>query len=289
MSHEHHRRHQQTDERREVIYYLRPSRPLADAAGLPYTDVIVAFLSPTSSDDLTLRLTDKRSDFLTSLPAAIQALHAAGKHVLVSFGGSSRGFPTSAYQSYANDVAALVDQLVNWVETYGFDGIDIDYEDSAGFYEGAYDGKAFLIELTSSLASRLPAQQSIITHAPQPPFWDPRWRHAGAPYQQIWSEVGQDISWLNNQFYNNPEYDATPALQTYWYGTIAGVTGANKLLFGANLYPGSKSGYLDAPTLVAEVIQPLRAAQSSFGGVMGWEMSFDTDGSWGATVAQALA
>jgi hypothetical protein len=70
---------------------------------------------------------------------------------------------------------------------------------------------------------------------------------------------------------------------------IAGVTAANRLLFGANLYPGSRSGYLDAPTLVAEVIQPLRTAQSSFGGVMGWEMSFDTDGSWGATVAQALA
>ena len=94
---------------------------------------------------------------------------------------------------------------------------------------------------------------------------------------------------MNNQFYHNQRYDDTTTHQKDWYGKIAQITDASKLLFGANLYDGTPYGYLTASQLVTEVIQPLRDEFPSFGGVMGWELSYDTDGSWGQAVAQALA
>jgi chitinase len=275
--------------RREVIYYLQTKRPLSEVAVLPYTDVIVAFLVPLDTVDFTLGLAEK--DDPGMLTAGIGALHAAGKRVLISLGGAK--FPSAAYAHYSRDVNALAGQIVgDWVAKYHFDGVDIDYEESEAFYDptaAAYSGTTFLIGLTRALASQLPPKQRIITHAPQSPYWDPKWRNAGAPYREIWDAVGDDISWVNNQFYNNQHYDDTPTHQKDWYGTIASITDASKLMFGANLYDGTRYGYLTASQLVSEVIQPLRREFPRFGGVMGWELSYDTDGKWGRAVAQALA
>ena len=298
MLYGHHHHHRDTSDpeapvaqpatRREVIYYLNTKRPLQDVAKLPYTDVIVAFLAPPKTGGFTLGLSEQ--DDLGMLTTGIKALHDAGKRVLISLGGAK--FATAAYAHYAQNVNALVGQIVgDWVAKYHFDGVDIDYEDSKAFYDSTagYSGKTFLINLTSGLASQLPRHHRIITHAPQSPYWDPNWRNAGAPYQEIWAVVGNDISWVNNQFYNNHRYDDTTTLQKDWYRTIASITDANKLMFGANLYPGTRYGYWPVSQLVTEVIQPLRQEFPSFGGVMGWEVSYDTDGSWGRAVGQALA
>ena len=60
-------------------------------------------------------------------------------------------------------------------------------------------------------------------------------------------------------------------------------------MFGANLYDRTPYGYPTTSQLVTEVIQPLRHDFPRFGGVMGWELSYDTDGSWGQGVAKSLA
>ena len=309
MGNGHHHHHQHTSDpgadvapppaRRQVIYYLNPKRPLEEVASLPYTDVIVAFLVPTSTSDLTLRLIENDDERM--LTAGIKALRTAGKRVLISLGGEVKAttFPPEAYRRYAKDVKALAGQIGAWVEKYHFNGVDIDYEHSEAFYNptaAGYSGTTFLIDLTCALASRLsqlPPNQRIITHAPQSPYWNPNWRNAGAPYRKIWGAVGADISWLNNQFYNNEPYDDTTDNQRYWYGQIAGVTDASKLMFGSNLSPPPAHrpplGHWTASKLVTEVIQPLRHDFPTFGGVMGWELSYDPDGSWGQAVAQALA
>jgi chitinase len=299
MPNRHHKHHGDTIEdeagsgqpvaRREIIYYLQTKRPLNQVAVLPYTDVIVAFLAPPDTSGFTLGLSEK--DDPSMLTAGIEALHSAGKRVLISLGGAS--FPSAAYAHYAKDVNALAGQIVDdWVAKYRFDGVDIDFEDSEAFYDpttAGYSGTAFLIGLTRALASQLPPNQRIITHAPQSPYWDPKWRNAGAPYHEIWNAVGADIRWVNNQFYNNQHYDDTTTHQKDWYARIASITGATRLMFGANLYPGTSYGYLTASQLVTEVIQPLRLDFPRFGGVMGWELSYDTGGKWGRAIAQALA
>jgi chitinase len=153
---------------RNVIYFSSNANqiPLAGIANLPYTDVIVAFLVP----DGNLKLQRAGGAFDGNLQNNIQTLQRAGKNVLISFGGAI--FASSAYRSYAQDVNGLVNQIVNFVNSYGFNGVDIDYEDNNGF-QGGYDGIGFLSNLTSGLYQALPAGRNIITHAPQTPYWDP--------------------------------------------------------------------------------------------------------------------
>ncbi|HTD15983.1 MAG TPA: glycoside hydrolase family 18 protein, partial [Chthoniobacterales bacterium] len=269
---------------RNIIYFDSKANqiPLEGIGTLPYTDIIIGFLVP----DGNLDLVGAGGAFNKDLQSNIQTLQNAGKNVLISVGGGG-GFPSSAYQSYAQNVNGFVDQIVNFVTTYGFNGVDIDYEDSGGF-TGSYDGIGFLTALTTALAGALPLGQNIITHAPQTPYWDSRWNNA--PYAQIWQQVGDQITWINNQFYNNPPWDATPDLKVQWYQNVAAITGAQKLMLGALLAEvGHDEGYLPLGQMVANVIAPLQAAfGSQFGGVMGWQFAFDQAGAWANGIGQAL-
>ena len=92
---------------RNVIYYNDGSNPisLAEISGLPYTDVILAFLVP----DDNLNLMGQGGAFDANgnpNPGDIRTLQNAGKNVLISLGGET--FPSSAWQQYAQDVDGLV-------------------------------------------------------------------------------------------------------------------------------------------------------------------------------------
>lgn len=275
-----------TAQPRNVIYYNSNANSisLTGIANLSYTDVIVAFLVPDSN--LNLYLAGGVS--LPDLENDIRVLQNAGKNVLISLGGGA-GFPSSAWQSYAQNPGELVNQLVDdWVTAYGFNGVDIDYEDDAGF-TGIYNGVAFLSAITSGLAQALPSGQNIITHAPQTPYWDPNAGYGNA-YSEIWQEVGDQITWINNQFYNNTDYDHTAALKVSWYRNIVAVTGAEKLLVGAPVARGAAGeGYIPLIDMTQHVIKPLQSNFGvQFGGVMGWEFSFDRGGAWGNGIGAAL-
>jgi chitinase len=275
-----------TDSPRNVIYYNSDANqiPLAGIANLSYTDVIIGFLVPESDSDFTL--IGKGGAFNDNLQNNIQALQNANKNVLISVGGSK--FPSSAWQNYSQTVDGLVNQLVSCLTLYGFDGVDIDYEDDAGF-TGAYDGIGFLSALTSGLAQALPAGQNIITHAPQTPYWDPQGRYNNA-YTQIWQQVGNQITWINNQFYNNTHYDHDAALKVSWYQKIAGITGPERLLVGAPVASGATAeGYISLNDMVQNVIKPLQSNfGAQFGGMMGWQFSDDQAGDWGNGIGAAL-
>jgi chitinase len=269
---------------RNVIYFSSRANqiPLAGIGDLPYTDVIIAFLVP----DDELNLHGSGGAFDENLQSNIQILQNAGKNVLISLGGG-KGFSSSAYESYAQNVDELVEQLVSFVTSNGFNGVDIDYEDDAGF-TGTYDGIEFLIALTNGLAQALPSGQNIITHAPQTPYWDPKYNNA--PYAEIWQGAGNQITWINNQFYNNPPWDATPDLKVEWYDKIACITGAQKLMAGALVAAGGDEGYITLDQMISQVIMPLKDAWGSeFGGVMGWEFARDQGGTWAEGIWQGLA
>jgi chitinase len=223
--------------------------------------------------------------FNGNLQDNIRALQNAGKNVLISFGGGV--FPSSAYQSYAQNVDGLVVQIADFVTTYGFNGVDIDYEDDAGF-TGIYDGIGFLNALTSGLAEALPSGQNIITHAPQTPYWDSNYYNA--PYVQIWQQVGNHIAWINNQFYNNTAYDKTAATKVLWYQRVAAVTGSQKLLVGALVAKtGREEGYITLDDMIQNVITPLRSNfGAQFGGIMGWQFALDQSGTWANGIGRAL-
>src|SRR5215467_7369044 len=160
---------------RNVIYYNAGNDQIPLGLGLnelPYTDVIVANLQPTSATDRTLKGWGNAFD--PQLQNNIRWLQRANKNVLISFGGGlDDKLTTAAYQFYAGNVNLLVNQIVGFVNQFNFNGVDIDYEDDAGFgNNAAYDGVEFLSALTSGLAQALPSGRNIITHAPQTPYWD---------------------------------------------------------------------------------------------------------------------
>ena len=273
---------------RNVIYYNDGSNmiSLARISSLPYTDVILAFLVP--DDNLNLMGQGGAFDVNGNPnPEDIRTLQNAGKNVLISLGGAT--FPSSAWQQYAQDVDGLVQEVAGYVTANGFNGVDIDYEDDSGF-TGTYDGITFLINLTNGLANSLPSGQNIITHAPAPNYFDPDGGYDNA-YTKIWERAGSNISWFNCQFYNNPPYDSSAGNKVFWYETIAGTTGAPELLMGAPVgLDAAGSGYLQLDEFTSQVVAPLRQTfGSAFGGVMGWEFSFDQGGTWAQGIAQALA
>jgi chitinase len=272
---------------RNVIYYNDRSNPipLAGIADLPYTDVILGFLVPHGD----LGLMGRGGAFDTNgnpSPSDIQTLQTAGKNVLISLGGATKTFPSSAWQQRAQDVNGLVEQVAEYVTANGLNGVDIDYEDDKGFTD-TYDGVTFLISLTNGLAQKLPPGQTIITHAPQTPYWASRYNKA---YARIWQGAGDQITWINNQFYNNPRYDATPDLKVEWYNKIARITGPPKLMVGVPVAAaGGQEGSVSLDQMISEVIVPLKGKWGpEFGGVMGWQFSYDQDGAWGQGIGQAL-
>jgi chitinase len=284
---------------RNVIYFGGgpDNGNLADIVNLPYTDVIVCF----EVVDGNLNVYGNGAAFDDNLQSNIRALQNAGKKVLVSFGGDPTTFPSSDWQRCAQSLftfnpdgqSVIVNNIVAFLAEYGFDGIDIDYEDDDGFTRKAgYDGVQFLIGLTIGISRWLPNYRKIITHAPQSPYWYPDGGYGpnggpGAPYQTIWSKVGSLITWINNQFYSNPAYDSTAARKVQSYHDIANITGSQKLLMGVLLSGGEGAETLD--DMVQNVIPPLLSSYGpQFGGVMGWQFAFDQGGSWANGLWQAL-
>jgi chitinase len=288
---------------RNVIYRNDATYPLTDIVGLPYTDVIIGFLVP----DDNYNLYKDADGFYDGYASDIQALKNDGKNVLISFGGSN--FASLAYQYYAQNLGGLVQQIYNFVTTYGFNGVDIDYEDDSGFDQpgqsASYDGAGFLVALTNGLYQALPAGQNIITHAPATPFWDPQGGYYAAntqiaAYTQIWQQAGNQIAWFNNQFYDNGVDD--PDAKVAEYQAIAGITGPQTQLLGAlvgdpaDYANDTDTGYITLGDMMNYVVAPLKALYGSqFGGVMGWEFAQDgpptygTSGAWANGIGNAVA
>jgi chitinase len=282
---------------RNLIYFRRATNPisLAGIANLPYTDVIVGFLIPGSTG-----LTGDGPAFTDPLTLQndIQLLQSAGKNVLISVGGEVSnnpkwtGWSSPKYKLYSDKVPALVKQIVSWVDSTGADGVDIDFEDSDAFTgKAGYDGVTFLSELTSALSQALPSG-SIVTHAPQTPYWDKNSEYKAA-YYNVHLQVGNSIAWYNNQFYNNPRYDGNAATKVASYIMIAEEIGPTKLLMGVSIDP-SDEGAISLDDMTQNVITPLLAQfpptpqSNEFGGVMTWEFAFDDGGTWANGIAQTL-
>jgi chitinase len=237
--------------------------------------------------------------FTGTLRNDIQLLQSAGKNVLISVGGevnntdpSWTGWTSARYKIYSENVPGLVEQIVSWVGSIGANGVDIDFEDSNAFTgKAGYDGITFLSELTAALYQALPPG-SIITHAPQTPYWNKDSLYKAA-YYNVHSQVGHSIAWYNNQFYNNPHYDKDAATKVASYLMVAEEIGPTKLLMGVSIDPNDE-GAISLDDMTQNVITPLHTQfpltpeSMEFGGVMTWEFAFDNGGAWASGIAQAL-
>jgi len=232
---------------------------------------------------------------LTLTRAHVDTLHASGKVVLLSFGGSTMGYPHFKYLSSEENQNALAKQLADIVNALGADGVDIDYEDTAGLQGIAgYNGIDFLVGITNKLAASLSPGRNIITHAPQGPYLDPAITGylINPPYKPIMQRTNRAITWLNIQFYNNPgfqEITYIPHLYSQIVGnsTQAYVTQEQAVLGKPVSQGDAGNGYFTIPQLVSVVQQMIRA-YPRMGGVFGWQFSSDRSAAWQTAVANAL-
>lgn len=113
--------------------------------------------------------------------------------LLVSAFGSTQS-PTSA----GYDPTQTAINLATFANNNLFDGVDIDWEDTPAFNNGV--GENWLITFTTVLRQHLNST-SIISHAPQAPYFSPGLYPKNA-YLTVDQSVGSMIDFYNVQFYN---------------------------------------------------------------------------------------
>ena len=288
---------------RYVIYYNSEASPADKLIGLPYSHVILSFITlpPGGKGGLTL-VVDTR---LTRPLQLVKRLQADGKKVLISFGGGD--MKLEAYRPAVGQEAALAKELAAFVARHGLDGIDLDFEATGALRhpleDGAFDGRAFLIALTRELRKALP-EGALITHAPQAPYFDPDW-HSG-PYLEILKQAGDAIDWVTVQYYNNPDFDLPVGIHLVGADTnpfpasYSGITGgaagldwpSEKTLVGLPVYKADAANGHQPPEVVRdEILKPLIARfGAKFGGLTGWQFSTLTADHryWNEKLAKAL-
>ncbi len=291
-----------------VIYTDNGNAPVSKLVGTACSIGIQSFISQADFEDGVCKL---QADW--PLQSAIKnddiekAKEGGKRKILVAVGGAT--FDTPSWKACADNLNAFVAALVDFVKEHEFDGIDIDWEDTRNLATpDGYDTVAFLVNLTKKLRASLPAPQYIITHAPQPPYFDPAFY--GGTYMQVTKLVGDAIDYLNIQYYNNESFVGTtgpeqavkvagtagsPPYPTSSVGLVGKGLPVKKLLVGKPTSPeNAGSGFLPAGEFCDDVVAPLvRKYGADFGGVMGWQLaqspnSTDLEYDWISTVADAL-
>ncbi|OKH88611.1 glycosyl hydrolase family 18 protein [Thalassospira sp. TSL5-1] len=295
-----------------VMYTDNGNAPVSKLVGTACTIGIQSFISNACFKDGKCNLEmDWPLKSAIDNKDIVPAKEGGKRKILVAVGGGS--FTTASWQTCVTNFDAFVEALIEFVKEYKFDGIDIDWEDTANLanvaqQNGGYDAVAFLVNLTKKLRAGLPAPQYIITHAPQPPYFD----HAfyGATYMEVMRQAGDAIDYLNIQYYNNPDYVGddgkeqaakvagtigTPSYRTSIVGLVEQGLPVEKLLVGKPTTPDNAgTGFLPTDAFCNDVVAPLVAKYgNSFGGVMGWQLaqspeSTELEYNWISTVADAL-
>lgn len=149
----------------------------------------------------------------------IQRCHAKGLKVVLSFNGTSATFK-SMVSTRANR-KIFIDSVMKLVDTYGFDGVDNDWEyPSAG--DASAQGNMYLMkELSNKLHH--PSVGKLLTAAITPG------KYAGNVRNGILDEVFDCVDWFNVMCYddystssegvNHASYELLTNSYNYWVGT----------------------------------------------------------------------
>ncbi len=207
---------------------------------------------------------------------------------MISAFGSTQTPTTSKY-----DPVSTATALANFAVTNLYDGIDVDWEDTASFQLGDSSGENWLITFTQTLRQILPAG-FIITHAPQAPYFAPyiqgdKSLYPKGAYLTVDQTIGSLIDFYNVQFYNQGKgiyEDATGLFnvsggwcpQTSVNEIIANGIPAGKIVLGKPATTkNAHSGWMSATDLnnAIKANFPYNGWRT---GIMFWQFKSDEDG-----------
>lgn len=225
------------------------------------THIIYSFLHPTASGAISGVDT-------TRMRSLIDAGHAKGVKVLIAVGGWNNG-DDSAFESLAANATAratFVNNMANFVTTYGLDGVDIDWE----YPDPGASASNFSL-LMRDLSAKLRPMGKLLTFAGGPAYY------ANAIPTSVWSY----IDFANIMAYdcydcggqNSPYYFAQDLLNVY----LSRGCPKSKAVLGLPFYSSNAT--------VSETVQKTKLAMAQGGGVMIWEISMGP----AATLLQAIS
>ncbi len=230
--------------------YVSPS-PLNGIA----TDVDVAAFHLNGDGSVHLNDDPPSDPKFDQMWSDLASLQQSGVRVEAMLGGAGTG----SYANLHNDFNTYYALLKNTLQTYHFNGVDLDIEEP--FSLG--DTEHLINQLRSDFGSGF-----VITMAPVASDLSGGSQFSGGfSYRQLENDMGGQINWYNAQFYCG-------------WGDLSGTSGydavmangfpASQVVAGTVTNPGSCSGYVDPGTL-SGTLRSLTGEHSDFGGVAGWE------------------
>ncbi|MET7548621.1 chitinase [Streptomyces sp. NPDC005479] len=259
-------------------------------------NVINAAFPVIRSDGTVLWEDGMDSTVKVPTPAEMCQAKASGLTTLLSIGGATAGIDLSS--SAVAD--RFVDTVVPILQTYNFDGIDIDIETGltgSGDIDQLSTSQANLIRIIDGVLARMPANFGL-TMAPETAYvtggsvaYGSVWG-AYLPIVKKYADNGR-LWWLNMQYYNGSMYGCSG--DSYAAGTVQGFTVQtdclnngltiqgttikvpyDKQVPGLPAQPGAGGGYM-APNLVSQ-------AWNTYGGglkgLMDWSLNWDGSKGW---------
>ncbi|MFE9964108.1 chitinase [Streptomyces sp. NPDC005525] len=259
-------------------------------------NVINAAFPVIRSDGTVLWEDGMDSTVKVPTPAEMCQAKASGLTTLLSIGGATAGIDLSS--SAVAD--RFVDTVVPILQTYNFDGIDIDIETGltgSGDIDQLSTSQANLIRIIDGVLARMPANFGL-TMAPETAYvtggsvaYGSIWG-AYLPIVKKYADNGR-LWWLNMQYYNGSMYGCSG--DSYAAGTVQGFTVQtdclnngltiqgttikvpyDKQVPGLPAQPGAGGGYM-APNLVSQ-------AWNTYGGglkgLMDWSLNWDGSKGW---------
>lgn len=243
-------------------------------------DVInISFAIPQNDGSLTW--VDGMNPELTK--KIIKELRDQGKKVTIAVGGATGN---SWNLSNPQAIKTLADNTKKFVDEWGLDGVDIDYEED---FNGRNDAKhAKLEDYILELRKLMPANKYLLTAAvgsvaaygpKNPGHQHNEW--SGSPIYglevDLLKKTGHLFDWINVMSYDvfdpntKPGYDPRQALEAY--RKLMGDR-ADKVVLGIELGPHAwPQNVVTNPNDVKPWLE--YAAKNGFGGAMFWTLDFD--------------
>jgi chitinase len=240
-----------------------------------YDIIVVAFATYNGSGNFSFTVDpdETQAQFISD----IQYLHTQGKKVLISLGGASET-PTLASSSDAQNFATSAASIV---QQFGFDGIDIDFENGAVYLNQndtninapTTPSVVYLIDGLKQFHSTLP--NAMVTMAPianylqagyqyygPGPYGDSNWNGAQLPVIQA---ISSFLSYVWPQYYNECNIEALDN-NLYCEGTDGNLVAMSEMLLKG--FPAALGAGNFTPLAQSKVLMGVPASTSASPGYL---------------------
>lgn len=260
-----------------------------------YNVVVVSFMKVNAGDDFPTFRPYYGDD--KSFRAEIAQLNAQGRAVLISLGGAD-----AHIEFHRGDESKLSNEIIRLVDTYGFDGLDIDLEQDA---IGKADNQTVIPAALKMVRNHYQSQGKhfIISMAPEfpnllntTPKYAPYINNLEGVYDfiapQLYNQAGAGIGFepdnpeQNGYWVSYAQNDDSKKFEFLYYVSKDLITGkyrnfavkipSDKLVLGLpSSHSAAANGMVKDPQVVYRVFETLAKENLPLKGVMTWSINWD--------------